>query len=74
MCKPEIGGVLARNPCHKAMVGFFDHTPERADAGRVPAGCLGDHRGRSTAGNLASHCLTSVALLWRIASKVARLT
>jgi hypothetical protein len=26
VCKPEIGGGLARNPCHKAMFGFFDHT------------------------------------------------
>jgi hypothetical protein len=26
VCKPEIGGGLARNPCHKAMFGFFDYT------------------------------------------------
>jgi hypothetical protein len=25
VCKPEIGGGLARNPCYKAMFGFFDH-------------------------------------------------
>src|SRR6266404_1849765 len=25
VCKPEIGGGLARHPCHKAMFGFFDH-------------------------------------------------
>jgi hypothetical protein len=24
--KPEIGGGLVRNSCHKAMFGFFDHT------------------------------------------------
>ena len=24
--KPEIGGGLVRNTCHKAMFGFFDHT------------------------------------------------
>jgi len=26
VCKLEIGGGLARNLCHKAMFGFFDHT------------------------------------------------
>jgi hypothetical protein len=26
VCKPEIGGGLARNPCHKTMFGFFDDT------------------------------------------------
>jgi hypothetical protein len=28
ICKPESGGGLARNPCHKAMFGFFDHTAD----------------------------------------------
>jgi hypothetical protein len=29
VCKPKIGGGLVRNPCHKAMFGFFDHTGTR---------------------------------------------
>jgi hypothetical protein len=26
VCKPEMGGGLARYPCHNALFGFFDHT------------------------------------------------
>ena len=52
VCKPEIGGGLARNRCHKAMFGFFDHTGCRptlvldcgTDAGLAGAATLLEQR------------------------------